>query len=76
MSLKQTLTNEEIEILLTYLPEQLSEEKLDKIVEMAIEETSATSKKDMGKIMSNVMPKIKGKTDGRQVNQIVAKYLQ
>lgn len=70
------LTNHEIDILLSYLPEQLSEEELESIVKLAIEETGATSRKDMGKIMANVMPKIKGRADGGQVNKIVANYLQ
>lgn len=70
------LTNEEIKILLDYLPPQLSEDELEKIVKDAINETQAQTKKDLGKLMAVIMPKVKGKADGKQVNQIVAKYLQ
>ena len=61
----------EIEILLTYLPEQLSPEELSVIVEEAIAETGASSMKDMGKIMAAVMPKVKGRADGKMINAIV-----
>lgn len=70
------LTNKEIEILLNYLPPQLSDDELDVIVREAIEETKAETKKDMGRLMKVIMPKVKGKADGKHVNQIVAKYLQ
>ncbi len=70
------LTNEEIKILLNYLPPQLSEDELEQIVKEAIEETNAQTKKDLGKLMAVIMPKVKGKADGKQVNQIVARYLQ
>lgn len=70
------LTNEEIKILLDYLPPQLSEEELDSIVKKAIEETGAQTKKDMGKLMALIMPQVKGKADGKLVNQIVGKYLK
>ena len=70
------LTTEEIKILLNYLPPQLSEEELEQIIKDAIEETKAQTKKDLGKLMAVVMPKVKGKADGKQVNQIVARYLQ
>lgn len=65
----------EIEILLQYLPQQLTEEELEGIVKEAITETGATSARDMGKIMQVVMPKIKGRADGKMVNQIVKKIL-
>ena len=70
------LTNEEIKILLDYLPPQLSDVELESIVKDAIEQTGAQTKKDLGKLMALIMPKVKGKADGTQVNQIVAKYLQ
>jgi uncharacterized protein YqeY len=69
------LTNQEISILETYMPVQLSEEELENIVKKAIEETNAESKKDIGKVMSKVMPQIKGRADGSKVNKIVMKYL-
>lgn len=69
------LTNEEIKILLDYLPPQLSDDELDCIVKDAIIAVDAKTKKDLGKLMAHLMPTIKGKADGKHVNQIVAKYL-
>lgn len=63
--------NREIEILLGYLPAQLTREELEVIVSDAIAETGATSMKDMGKIMATVMPKTKGRADGKMINEIV-----
>ncbi len=70
------LTNEEIKILLEYLPPQLSDEELESIVKEAIETTNAQSKKDLGKFMALIMPKVKGKADGKHINEIVAKYIK
>ncbi len=66
----------EIEILLEYLPLQLTEDELDKIVKGTIEEVNAETPKDMGKIMGSIMPKIKGRADGSLVNKLVLKYLK
>lgn len=66
---------EELQILDEYMPEQLSEDELRKIVSQAIEETGATSKKDIGKVMSYVLPKVKGEADGGIVNKIVQQLL-
>lgn len=68
--------NREIEILLAYLPEQLTKEELEVIVADAIAEVGATSMKDMGKIMATVMPKTKGRADGKMINEIVKSKLQ
>ena len=65
----------EIEILQEYLPEQLSEEELTKIVQQAIDEVGATSMKDMGKIMGIVKPKVVGRADGKAINETVKKLL-
>ncbi len=65
----------EIEILLTYLPAQLTEEELEVIVTDAISETGATSMKDMGRIMAIIMPKTKGRADGKIINRIVKEKL-
>jgi hypothetical protein len=65
----------EAEILQKYLPEQLSEEELRKIVKEAIEKSGAKEQKDIGKIMTEVMPKVKGKADGSQVSKIVKELL-
>lgn len=66
----------EIEILSEYLPEQLSEEEIVKIVEEAINETGATSPRDMGKVMQAIRPKTNGKADGKVVSQIVREKLE
>lgn len=67
--------NREIEILLAYLPKQLTKEELEEIVVAAISEVGATSMKDMGKIMGAVMPKTKGRADGKMINEIVKAHL-
>lgn len=66
----------EIEILSEYLPEQLSEEEIIKIVEETINETGATSPRDMGKVMQAIRPKTNGKADGKVVSQIVREKLE
>jgi uncharacterized protein len=58
-----------------YLPEQLSKEEIEKIVTVAIAESGAAGKQDMGKVMKLVMPQVKGKADGKLVNEIVAAKL-
>ena len=70
-----TQLNREIEIVMGYLPSQLSEDELDEIVKSAVESTGASTMKDMGKIMAEVMPKIKGRADGKLVNTLAKKYL-
>ncbi|MBM7097112.1 GatB/YqeY domain-containing protein [Bacillus sp. H-16] len=65
----------EMEVLETYLPEQLSDEELQKIVDETIVQVGASSKSDMGKVMGAIMPKVKGKADGNQVNRLVVKSL-
>ncbi|KKE80598.1 GatB/YqeY domain-containing protein [Oceanobacillus caeni] len=65
----------EISIVQRYMPEQLSEGELSEIIQQTIQEVNATTKKDMGKVMSAVMPKVKGKADGSQIKDIVLKYL-
>ncbi|NLM44536.1 MAG: GatB/YqeY domain-containing protein [Clostridiales bacterium] len=65
----------EIEILMTYLPQQLSEDELDSIVAQTIYEVGAQSVKDMGRVMKALMPKVKGRADGRLVNELVKKHL-
>ncbi|WP_435924882.1 GatB/YqeY domain-containing protein [Paenibacillus sp. DYY-L-2] len=66
----------EAEIIAEYLPEQLSEEEIKVIVQQTIQETGATSKADIGKVMSALMPKVKGRADGKLVNQAVQQLLQ
>lgn len=61
----------ELEILRKYLPEQLSEEELKKLVKEAISKTGAKEQKDMGKVMGELMPKVKGRADGSLISKIV-----
>lgn len=67
--------NKEIEILSKYLPEQLSKEEIENLVDVAINEVGATSPKDMGKVMQNLRPKTNGKADGKLVSEIVKEKL-
>ncbi len=68
-------TEEEIKIILEYLPKQLTDEELEDIIKEAIEKLSITDKKQIGELMKEVMPKVKGKADGEKVNSIASKYL-
>ena len=65
----------EIEFLLEYLPPQLGEDQIVAIVKTAIEETGASAKSDMGKVMGAIMPKLKGQADGAIVNRVVNSLL-
>lgn len=68
-------TEEEIKIILDYLPKQLTDEELEDIIKEAIEKLSITDKRQIGELMKEVMPKVKGKADGKKVNSIASKYL-
>ena len=65
----------EIEVVQSYLPKQLSEDEVKDIVQETINEVGATSKADFGKVMGAVMPKLKGKADGKLVNETVKSLL-
>ncbi|WHH59672.1 GatB/YqeY domain-containing protein [Petroclostridium sp. X23] len=67
--------NREVEVLMGYLPEQLSEEELEQMIKTVIEEVGASAMKDMGKVMAAIMPKTKGRADGKMINLIAKKYL-
>lgn len=67
--------NKEIEILNKYLPKQLSNEEIEKLVDEAIKNVSATSTRDMGKVMQDLRSKITGKADGKIVSEIVKEKL-
>lgn len=67
---------EEIEILNSYLPPQLSEEEIKEMAREAIKQTGVFSKKDMGKVMGALMPKVKGKADGSLVKKCVEDLLE
>ena len=65
----------ELEIVLQFLPEALSEEEIQRVVDEVITETGASSMKDMGKVMKIVMERVKGRADGSVVSQIVKQKL-
>jgi len=65
----------EMEILQKYLPEQLSEEEIKKLVQEAIGKVGAKEMKDMGKVMAELMLQVKGKADGSTVSKMVKELL-
>ena len=65
----------ELAVLRGYLPPQLTETEVRDIIKKAAAETGATGQKDMGKLMKVVMPQVKGKADGKLVNDIVKEML-
>lgn len=66
----------ELKMLDVYLPAQMEEEEIAKLVDEAIAQTGASSPQDMGKVMGALMPKTKGKADGGIVSRIVREKLQ
>ncbi len=66
---------EEIKILSAYLPEPLSAEELKAIILKAVQETGATSVKEMGKVVSAVMPQVIGRADGKAISDMVKSLL-
>jgi|CZCB01.1.fsa_nt_gi uncharacterized protein YqeY len=74
-SLLQEL-KEEMEIISAYLPPQLSEEEIKEMAQEAIAGLGASSKKEMGKVMGVLMPRVKGKADGAIVRKIVEDLLK
>ncbi|WP_019532999.1 GatB/YqeY domain-containing protein [Paenibacillus ginsengihumi] len=66
---------QEIAILMEYMPQQFTEEEVKAIVLQTIQEVGASSKAEMGKVMSALMPKVKGRADGKLVNQLVQQSL-
>lgn len=66
----------ELSIIESYLPEQLSEDEVRDIIDRTIQEVGATSAGDLGKVMGKLMPLLKGKADGKKVNQMVRERLQ
>ena len=75
---RQDLTdqiNEEIEVLEGYLPKQLTDEELEKIVSKIVTEVGATNIKDMGKVMTEAKAQIGARADGKRINEMVKKIL-
>jgi uncharacterized protein YqeY len=65
----------ELALIQTYLPQQLSRAEIEKYVREAVQEVSATTPKDMGKVMKVLMPRLQGRADGKLVNTIVREVL-
>lgn len=69
-------TKKEIAILEPYMPAQISIDELKSLINETIQEIGASSMKDMGKVMGAIMPKVKGKADGSQINKLVQESLK
>lgn len=64
-------TQKEVDILVTYMPEQLNEEEIIKVIDEVFEIVKPTSMKDLGMIMKEISPKVKGKADMSEVNRLI-----
>ena len=69
-------TKQELAIVESYLPKQMTQEELNQAVSSAIAEVNAQGKSDFGKVMKVLMPKIKGKADGKAASDVVRKQLK
>ncbi|HWM13481.1 MAG TPA: GatB/YqeY domain-containing protein [Gaiellaceae bacterium] len=67
--------DEELEVIEEFMPEPLGEDDLERIVDDAIAETGATSLRDLGRVMADVMPQVAGRADGSAVSQLVREKL-
>lgn len=66
---------QKVKILSEYLPEQMSDQELEAIIEQVVKDADASSMSDFGKVMGQVMAKTQGKADGQKVNELVKKKL-
>jgi uncharacterized protein YqeY len=65
----------ELEIIQEFMPEPVDEDELERIIDDAIAETGATSLRDLGRVMADVMPQVAGRADGSVVSQLVREKL-
>ena len=65
----------ELDVLEEFMPDQLAEEELEEIIDDVIAEVGATSIRDLGRVMADVMPQVSGRTDGSAVSQLVREKL-
>jgi uncharacterized protein len=72
---KAEAEEQELEVLESFMPEPLSEEELEEIVDDVISEVGATSIHDMGRVMASVMHQVSGRADGSKVNRLVKEKL-
>lgn len=68
-------TQAELDVLLTYLPQQLTEGEITEVVRAAMAATGAASPADKGKLMAAVMPQLRGKAEGKAINEVVTALL-
>ena len=66
---------DELDVIEEFMPEPLEEEEIERIVDDAIAETGATSLRDLGRVMADVMPQVAGRADGSEVSQLVREKL-
>jgi uncharacterized protein len=66
---------QELQILQVYLPKQMTEEEIRKLVDEAVSQSGATGMQDIGKVMGSLIPKVKGNADGNLVNKVVREKL-
>ena len=66
----------ELEIIKKYLPQQISEDELKSLIKEVINQTNASTPADIGMVMKGIMPKVKGRADGRKINQFVSEILR
>ncbi|MCH7801874.1 MAG: GatB/YqeY domain-containing protein [Chloroflexi bacterium] len=66
----------ELEIILEYLPQQLTREEITELVNKVVQEVGAKGLADKGKVMGKLMPQVRGKADGTVVNQMATEYLE
>jgi uncharacterized protein YqeY len=72
---RAALEERELAVIEEFMPEPLGEEELERIVDDAIAETGATSLRDLGRVMADVMPQVAGRADGSTVSQLVREKL-
>ena len=66
----------ELEIIMEYLPQQLTKEEIRELVDQAVAEAGARGPGDMGKVMGRLMPRVRGRADGREVSAILSEVLR
>jgi len=66
---------QELEILKNYLPEDLTDEELDKIIQETIKELNASSKKDFGRVIKELIQKVQGRADNKKISELISKKL-
>ena len=66
----------ELSVILSYLPQQMTSEEITDLVQQVVDEVGASGPADMGKVMGAIMPQVRGKAEGREVNAIVQQTLR